>query len=118
MAWLTIAASIFRQLPSVSEQTNPSRFRRVKLELVQLLWFLLIGLVLLPLAIYLVGDAVFGTYAGSGFGGFYANLHSELRAGQPVVVFLLLSPYLVWMLLRATIWGFRRSAAKNRSAEV
>lgn len=90
---------------------------KTKLELVQLLWFVLIGLFFLPLAIYFVGDAVFGDYAAAGFSGFYGNLHGELRAGQPAVIFLLLSPYVVWLLLRLTIWGFRRSLAKTRSVE-
>ena len=89
---------------------------RAKKEIAQLLCFLLIGVFFLPLAIYLVGGLVFGDYAGDGFGAFYGNLHSELRAGQPVVVFLLLSPYLVWMLLRLTIHMFRRGLASDRSA--
>ena len=89
---------------------------RTKLEIAQLLGFLLIGVFFLPLAIYLVGGLVFGEYAGAGFGAFYGNLHSELRAGQPVVVFLLLSPYIVWMLLRFTIYLFRRSLARDRAA--
>ena len=91
--------------------------RNTKLELVQLLWFLLLGVFFLPLAIYYVGRSVFGEYAGTGFGGFYGNLHGELRDGQPVVIFLLLSPYIVWLLLRLTIWGFRRSLAKGRSVQ-
>ena len=94
---------------------KPTLLHRLKLELVQLLWFALIGLLFLPLAIYFVGEAVFGTYAGRGFANFYGNLHRDLRAGQPVVVFLLASPYLVWLLLRLTVWGFRRSLAKSRS---
>ena len=83
-----------------------------------MLLFALLGLFFLPLAIYFVGDSVFGDYAGNGFNSFYGNLHGELREGQPVVIFLLFSPYLVWLLLRLTVWGFRRSLAKGRSAAI
>ncbi|MFQ6007033.1 MAG: hypothetical protein ACE5OQ_16205 [Woeseia sp.] len=67
------------------------------------------GLVLLPLAIYLTGQSVFGEYGGAGFSDFYGRLSSEIRAGRPVVWFLVLSPYLVVLLLRLTIWTFHRS---------
>jgi hypothetical protein len=36
-------------------------------------------------------------------------LHYELRTGQAVTWYLVLSPYLGWQLLRATIFGFRRA---------
>lgn len=68
----------------------------------------LVGLVALPLLIYLVGEAVFGAYEGSGFGAFYGQLHGEFRAGEPAVVFLLLAPYILWQLLRLTSRVFRR----------
>ncbi len=83
-----------------------------------MLAFVLFGVFLLPLAIYVVGGAVFGDYAGAGIGGFYGNLQDELREGEPVVVLLLLSPYIIWLCLRLTIWGFRHSRAKGRSAEI
>ncbi len=38
-----------------------------------------------------------------------AKLHGELRTGEPVVWFLMLSPYLAWQLLRLTVYGFRRA---------
>ncbi|MEX2123078.1 MAG: hypothetical protein WD795_04230 [Woeseia sp.] len=69
---------------------------------------LLVGLVILPLSIYLVGRAVFGEYGGDGFGDFYGQLLREFLGGEPAVWFLLLSPYLLWQLFRLTIWGFRR----------
>lgn len=94
-------------------EKNSSAARRIKRELAQFLWLTLLGLAVLPLAIYLVGDAVFGTYAGNGFANFYGNLHSDLRQGQPVVWFLLASPYLIWLMLRLTIWAMRRSRMKD-----
>lgn len=66
------------------------------------------GIVLLPIAIYLVGQAVFGDYGGQGFSDFYASLHYELRQGQKVTWYLVLSPYLGWQLFRLTIYAFRK----------
>lgn len=77
-----------------------------------LLVLLFAGLFLLPLSIYLVGESVFGEYSGAGFAGFYARMHHEIRDGQPVVWFLVLSPYIIWQLLRLTFWGYRRAARR------
>ena len=76
----------------------------------------LVGVSLLPLIIYLVGAEIFGGYAGTGFGDFYRDVHSDLRRGQPVVVFLLMSPYLVWQLLRFSLYVFRRMAPVRQPA--
>ena len=81
-------------------------------ESVLFLWMLLGGLFLLPVAIYVIGLALFGEYGGSGFSAFYANLHSELLAGAPSVWFLILSPYLIWQLLRLTIRAFRMAGQR------
>jgi hypothetical protein len=75
-------------------------------------WFaglLFIGMVILPILIYLVGRAVFGEYGAGGLGDFYARLLGAFLNGEPAVSFLLLSPYLLWQLGRATIHGFRRT---------
>ena len=74
-------------------------------ELALALSMLFAGLVLLPLAIYLTGQSVFGEYGGAGFPDFYRRLSGDVREGQPVVWFLVLSPYLILMLLRLTIWA-------------
>ena len=87
---------------------------RVRKELVLFLVLFLTGLLILPLLIYVVGKAVFGAYEGAGFMTFYGTLHSELRSGQMVVLFLMLSPYLVWQLLRLTLWAFRRPGPHER----
>ena len=76
-------------------------------ETVLFLWLLAAGLLLLPAAVYVVGRAFFGEYGGTGFTAFYGMLHSELRSGAPSVWFLILSPYLIWQLLRLTIRAFR-----------
>lgn len=81
-----------------------------KKEAALLLTLLFAGLFILPLCIYLVGQLVFGEYSGAGFAGFYGRMHHEIRDGQPVVWFLVLSPYIIWQLLRLTIWGYRYAA--------
>ena len=82
-------------------------------ELALFLVLLFVGLVILPLCVYIVGRSLFGDYAGSGFSDFYGVLHSEFRSGEPVVWFLMLSPYLVWQLLRVTISAFRHAGKSH-----
>ncbi len=88
-------------------RTDPSLKYRILKEAALFGGLFLVGLVGLPLLIYLVGEAVFGAYEGAGFSDFYGRLHGEFRAGEPAVVFLLLAPYLLWQLLRATARVFR-----------
>lgn len=64
--------------------------------------FLAVGVVLLPILIFLVGKGVFGPYEGDGFGGFYGTLGSKLGSGDWVAWFLVLSPYLGVQCLRLT----------------
>lgn len=80
----------------------------VKRELAVFLGFLLFGLLVLPVLIYIVGRLVFGDFGGAGFMDFYGRLHSDLRAVDGVAWFLVLSPYLVVQALRLTIRYFRR----------
>ena len=75
------------------------------------LW--LVGLAILPLSIYIVGRAVFGDYGGGGLGDFYAELLGRSVRGELVVWFLLLSPYLLWLLCRLTIREFRRGGSSR-----
>ena len=67
----------------------------------------LVGIVILPAAIYFVGSSIFGDYGDSGLPSFYGTLLGELQGGEPAVWFLVLSPYLVWQLLRLTFRAFR-----------
>ena len=73
------------------------------------LWMLAGGLLLLPAAVYLVGKSIFGEYGGTGFTEFYGTLYSKLLSGNLSVWFLVLSPYLIWQLMRFTIRTFRAS---------
>jgi hypothetical protein len=96
----------------VSDQSISIK-RVVARECALLLWLVLAGVLLLPVAIYLVGQPVFGDYGDGGIGDFYGNLHAELRAGNAVVWFLMLSPYIAWQLFRLTLWGFRHGPLKK-----
>jgi hypothetical protein len=89
---------------------NPASLKKsVTKESALFLCLLFFGLVILPLAVYLVGESVFGEYGRSGFSAFYGTLHRSIRDGEPAVLFLVFSPYLIWQLTRLTIWGVRQS---------
>ena len=83
-------------------------FFLVKREFALFLGCLLVGVLLLPIAIYIVGLSFFGSYEGGGIGAFYGAIHADIREFDPVIWFLVLSPYLVLQLLRATFALFRR----------
>ena len=78
-------------------------------EAVLLCWLLVAGIVLLPIAVWFVGQGVFGEYGGSGFGDFFAELNLRILLGDRVAWFLVLSPYLAVSTLRLTIWAWRAS---------
>ena len=94
----------------MSANSNPrkSAMSPVTREFALLLILFLAGIFVLPLIVYLVGSSMFGDYSGTGFTAFYGNLHSELRAGDLAVWFLVLAPYAVWQLLRLTFKCFFR----------
>ncbi len=72
--------------------------------LVGLLFF---GLVLMPIAIYAVGQGIFGDYGGHGYGQFFSSISEKIRAFDGVAWFLVLAPYLGWQCLRATALAWR-----------
>jgi hypothetical protein len=79
-------------------------------------WFsllLFVGLVILPLSIYVVGTAVFGEYGDGGLGDFFGQVLGKFLGGEPAALFLLLSPYLLWQLCRLAVWGFRRTGRQE-----
>lgn len=80
---------------------------RLKREIVLFAALLGAGLLLLPIAIYFVGRAIFGGYADGDYFDFAGNLYRGLLHGEPTILFLLLSPYLVWQALRLTVVAFR-----------
>jgi len=96
--------------PPVSEP--PSQIGRIfRKELAVLAVLLFLGLAALPIVIWFVGKAVFGAYGGAGYMDFYGTLSSKIRSGDLVSWFLVLSPYLVWQIVRLTALGWR--AAKK-----
>lgn len=97
-------------MPVNSESLNKTAIR----ELATFLCLVFFGLLILPLAIYMVGKSVFGEYGGTGISAFYGTLHSAIRDGEPAVLFLVLSPYLIWQLSRLTVWGFRQMGRRRQ----
>jgi hypothetical protein len=90
----------------VSEKTStlPTLLKK---EAAVFLVLLLIGLVLLPICIWFVGNAVFGAYDGAGYSDFFGTLSGKIRSGNPVAWFLVLSPWIVWQCLRLIAFGWR-----------
>lgn len=68
---------------------------------------MILGLIVLPIAIWFVGKSVFGAYGGAGYADFFGVLSAKLRNGDVVAWFLVLSPYLVWQCLRLMALGWR-----------
>lgn len=95
------------EFPVSDRQTSATR--TITRELGLLLGFLFLGLVLLPVAVYFVGQAIFGDYGGGSFGHFYSELSGRIRSGDGAAWFLVLSPYLGWQTLRLVALGWRRA---------
>ena len=87
--------------------TRPAFRRIVTKELALFSALLFFGLVVLPIAIWFVGKAVFGAYGGAGYMDFFGTLSGKIRSGDLVAWFLVLSPYLVWQVIRLTALGWR-----------
>jgi hypothetical protein len=85
------------------------------------LWFavggLLVGLLVLPALIYLIGTLLLGPYSQpNGFLSFYGGLLADLARGQLRAWTLVLGPYLVSVTLRG-IWLLRRGSPKGGNDE-
>jgi hypothetical protein len=89
---------------------------RLKKETALLVILGFVGLAVLPLAIWFVGQALFGGYESGGLASFFGALQRELRQGEPAAWFLLLSPWLLWQLARLTLWGFRQRGQGRQGA--
>ena len=82
---------------------------RLKTEIIVFVILLAIGLVLVPLAVFWTGTAVFGAYAEGGLGDFLSRLASDLTSGSRALWFLVFAPYLVWQCLRLVALAWRLS---------
>ena len=63
---------------------------------------MLVGIIVLPIAIYLVGNLVFGEYGKDGYSKFFIDILADLLKGAGTIWFLILSPYIVLQTLRLT----------------
>lgn len=68
------------------------------------------GIVLMPAAIYFIGQMIFGSYGGGGFGDFFGAIGAKLLAADGVAWLLVASPYLILQCLRITAFAWRRSS--------
>lgn len=87
--------------------------KTLKRESALLLMLLLLGLVLMPIAIYVIGRDLFGPYGGAGYGEFFNLLSGKVRSGDRVAWFLVFSPYLALQTLRLTLYGWRRTKSER-----
>ena len=79
----------------------------LKREALLFLALLFFGLVILPMAIWVVGGAIFGAYGGAGYADFFGTLSAKIRAGDWVAWFLVLSPWIAWQILRLAAFAWR-----------
>jgi len=88
-----------------------NEFKQIALrELALFLVLLFFGFVLVPIAIYLVGQDLLGEFGGHGYGDFFGTLSTKIRSGDTTAWFFVLSPYLVWQTLRLTLHAWRATA--------
>ncbi len=92
---------------------TPVRTRLIR-EFAWLVALLLLGIGLLPFAIWIVGRTVFGDYEGGTFMDFVGMLAGRLGAGDLTAWFLVLSPYLAISILRLTASGWRLVASGQK----
>jgi len=98
----------------VNTTTRPGPIRqRATKEVALLVGLLFLGLIGVPIIIYLVGQTVFGPYRGVGFADFFGTLGGKIREGDTVAWFLVLSPYLSWQCLRLVAFGWRLAGQHN-----
>lgn len=98
----------------MTKTSQPPEIRRIATkELALLTGFLFFGLAVMPFLIFTVGQAVFGTYGGSGYGDFFGTLSQKIRNGDGVAWFIVLSPYLGWQCLRLTALAWRLSGRQK-----
>lgn len=89
----------------MSEKTARDIITREVALFVVLLFF---GFVLMPIAMYWLGQQLLGDFGGAGYGDFYGTLSGKFRRFDLATWFLVLSPWLVWQVLRLTLAGWRR----------
>ena len=95
---------------------NQGTFKQTALkETALLVGLLFIGFVIMPIAIYWIGPRVLGEFGGYGYSDFFGGLSARIRSGDLVAWLFVLSPYLVWQILRITLFAFRASSGEKRA---
>lgn len=79
----------------------------IRKEVALLTGLLFFGFVLMPLGIFWVGQSLFGSYGGHGYGEFFGIISEKIRSFDRVAWFLVLAPYLVWQCLRLMVKAWR-----------
>ncbi|MFQ5609881.1 MAG: hypothetical protein ACE5F8_06385 [Woeseiaceae bacterium] len=74
--------------------------QRLKFEFGLFVGLLFCGFVLMPIAIWFIGQNVFGAYGGEGYSDFFGTLSARIRSGDFSAWFLVLSPWVVILILR------------------
>jgi len=82
-------------------------------ELALFFGLLFLGFVIVPIAIYWVGQDVLGEFGGHGYSDFFGSLSAKIRGGDPVAWFFVLSPYLAWQVLRLTHFAWRATGPRD-----
>lgn len=80
----------------------------IEKEVALLAVLLFFGLVLMPIGIFMIGEALFGSYGGHGYGEFFSVISEKIRSGDRVAWFLVLAPYMVWQSLRLMVKAWQR----------
>lgn len=90
----------------MSQGTFKQRFLKETALFVGLLF---LGFIIAPIAIYLLAPHVLGEFGGAGYGDFFSSLSARIRGGDLAAWFFVLSPWLVWQVLRLTAFAWRIS---------
>lgn len=69
---------------------------------------LFFGFVIMPIAVYFIGQKLLGEFGGYGYSDFFGTLSARVRNGDAVAWFFVLSPYLGWQMLRLTLFAWRK----------
>lgn len=100
----------------MAETARQSTRERILFEVALFLGLFFFGFVLMPIAIWVIGQSVFGAYGGTGYADFFGTLSARIRSGSGAAWFLVLSPYIGVAVLRLMVLGLRRTGHPERAA--
>jgi hypothetical protein len=92
---------------SASLSVAPGAARSVRRELILLGVGLLLGLLLVPVLIDLLGTRALGPYAGGGLTAFMAHFYRGLGSASPGFWMVAVGPYVMILLVRALVFLVR-----------